>query len=195
MKKRWTAHLLIALLAATSPELLLLAYSQTLTGVGIGAIDFWWQYDVFDETTLNVSSANSVAIKTIVAEQLSIHCFNTNGNIVSILVISGQGGTILNHSRVSGTELPGITYPLESPTGWVESQKFNVIVCWEGVNASVYFMYYTSYVGHADGSVRHTLPGFEMAQSLGFLALGSGLTLFTVIATIHVKRFGIRNST
>ena len=142
-----------------------------------------------------MSSVNSVAIKTIVAERLSIYCFNTSENIVSIVVTSDLGGTILNHSRISGTEVPGITYPLESPTGWAESQEFNVIVRWEGVNASVHFMYCISYVGHADGSVPYTLPGFEEAQSLGFLALGCGLTLFAVFAILYVVRFGIRNST
>ena len=195
MKKRRITHLLIALLVTTSPGLLLLAYSQTLTGVGIGATHFWWHNWGFDEATLNVSSVNPVAIKTIVAERLSIYSFNTSGNIVSIEVTSDLGGTILNHSKVSGAEVPGITYPLEKPTGWVESQEFNVIVRWEGVNASVHFMYCTSYVGHADGSVPYTLPGFEEAQSLGFLALGCGLTLFAVFAILYVVRFGIRNST
>ena len=195
MKKHWTAHLLIALLVTTSPGLLLLAYSQTLTGVGIGATDFFWQYGIFGETTLNASSVDSVAIKTIFAEQLSIYSFNTSGSIVSIEVTSDLNGTILNHSRVSGTEVSGVTFPVEKPTGWVESQEFNVIVRWEGVNASVHFWYYTSIVGHVDGSVRYTLPGFEEAQSLGFLALGCGLTLFAVFAILYVVRFGIRNST
>jgi len=195
MRKRRIAHVLIALLVTTSPGFLLLVYSQTLTGVGIGATDFWWQYYIFDEATLNVSSVNSVAIKTIVAEQLNIYCFNTSGNIVSIEVTSDLGGAILNHSRVSGTEVLGIVYPLENPTGWAESQEFNMIVQWEGVNASVHFMYCTSIMGHADGSVRHTLPGFEEAQSLGFLALGCGLTLFAVLAILYVMRFGFGNST
>lgn len=195
MKKRRITHLLIALLVTTSPGLLLLAYSQTLTYYGLGATDFRWESHHWGTTTLNVSSTNPVAIKTIVAERLRVVSFNTSGSIVSIVITSGLGGIILNHSRVSGTEVSGITYPLESPTGWAESQEFNVIVRWEGVNASVYFQHASYYVWHADGLVRYTLPGFEEAQSLGFLALGSGLTLFAVIATIHVKRFGFGNST
>ncbi|MFX0107263.1 MAG: hypothetical protein ACFE7R_03190 [Candidatus Hodarchaeota archaeon] len=185
--RRGHAAVLLILLMSVTPGLTLLLYSQTFIHSGIGAVSWWWTHGTYsDEVTLEVNESTPSASALLVGERLVIQYFNTSENIVSIVVTCDEE-VILNRSRIAGTQVDGIMYPEDAPSGNV-NRHFAVTAYWEGENTTVSFPYYFEVAMHADGAVYWTSPGYEEVRDIGYLVLLGGAILFIVILFVMTKR-------
>lgn len=168
---RWRAiaGMMAVLFLATGTATML--YGHAFDRSGIRAVDFWWQSEGTAHTSTKVNLTSTEPMVDIVVRTRRLEAYlNTSGNVVSALLFNETDHILVNLSRVVGERITGLTWPQESPSGWIQPQNYTISLIWEGVNTTVEVDYWTYYVGHADASVDSFLPEYFV-----FLAIGNAL--------------------
>lgn len=150
----------------------------------------WGNTSISEQVLLEVNSSALQDDFEFNDSRLRIQSFNTSEKLVTITVNCSGYGTILNHTRVAGEEIPGILFPEGEPLG-LDRLSFVISAKYEGENATVSFIACGQTILHADYTVERILPGYYELQAVGavLLLLGCVITISSFVKESSVKKY------